>query len=295
MPRGVPKAGFRNTAAAVARGGVIAPAAIMTAPRVAEVFETDAQIYERIAERFEILDTLTSAACTGDVRAVIVSGPPGLGKSYGVEQVLKAHDPEGNNTTTVKGFVRATGLYKVLYQNRLPGQVLVFDDADSIFFDDITLNLLKGVCDSTDVRRVSWLAETRMVDEESAELMPRSFEFEGTIIFITNLDFDLLIEKGHKLAPHLEAMVSRAHYIDLAMKTKRDYLVRIAQVVKLGMLKDNGYNQTAEDEVLAFINANVDRMRELSLRMVLKVAAVRKVRMGGAGWERMARVTCCKN
>lgn len=292
MPRGVPNAGFRNTAAAVARGNGAAMLQKVT-PMVVVQNETDAEIEARLAERFSILEVLTNAAVKGEARALVVSGPAGLGKSYTVEKALEAWDPEQINHTIVKGYVKTTGLYKLLYQYRQAGQVLVFDDADTIFYDDNSLNLLKAVCDTTERRVVSYLAETNMVDEESAERIPRSFAFEGTIVFITNLDFDSLIDKGHKLAPHLQALVSRSHYIDLAMKTRRDYMVRIKQVLKMGLLKAQGLNSQQEDDVVAFLDKHQDRLRELSLRMAIKIGNLRK--MGNPNWASMAKVTCCKN
>lgn len=292
MPRGVPKAGFRNTSAAVARGNGIAMLNKVT-PTVVVQNETDAEIEARLAERFGILEVLTNAAVKGEARALVVSGPAGLGKSYTVEKALESWDPEQINHTIVKGYVKTTGLYKLLYQYRAAGQVLVFDDADTIFYDDNSLNLLKAVCDTTERRVVSYLAETNMVDEESAERIPRSFAFEGTIVFITNLDFDSLIDKGHKLAPHLQALVSRSHYIDLAMKTRRDYMVRIKQVLKMGLLKAQGLNSQQQDDVVAFLDKNQDKLRELSLRMAIKIGALRK--MGNPNWAAMAKVTCCKN
>lgn len=291
MPRGVPNAGFRNTAAAVARNNGVAMLNKVT-PTVVVQNETDDEIASRLAERFSILEVLTNAAVKGEARALVVSGPAGLGKSYTVEKALESWDPEQINHTIVKGYVKTTGLYKLLYQYRNAGQVLVFDDADTIFYDDNSLNLLKAVCDTTERRVVSYLAETNMVDEESAERIPRSFAFEGTIVFITNLDFDSLIERGHKLAPHLQALVSRSHYIDLAMKTRRDYMVRIRQVVSAGMLKAQGLTPSQEKEVLDFLNAKQDRLREMSLRMALKIGAL--VKMGG-NWQKLAAVTCCKN
>jgi len=291
MPRGVPNAGFRNTAAAVARNNGVAMLNKVT-PTVVVQNETDDEIASRLAERFSILEVLTNAAVKGEARALVVSGPAGLGKSYTVEKALESWDPEQINHTIVKGYVKTTGLYKLLYQYRNAGQVLVFDDADTIFYDDNSLNLLKAVCDTTERRVVSYLAETNMVDEESAERIPRSFAFEGTIVFITNLDFDSLIERGHKLAPHLQALVSRSHYIDLAMKTRRDYMVRIRQVISAGMLKAQGLTPSQEKEVLDFLNAKQDRLREMSLRMALKIGAL--VKMGG-NWQKLAAVTCCKN
>lgn len=251
--------------------------------------ETDEEIDARLTERFEVLEEVTQAAIDGDVRALIISGPAGLGKSFTVEKKLETNLIPDN--CIVKGYVKATGLFKLLYQNRSKGDVLVFDDADSVFFDDTALTFLKAVLDSSDRRVVSYLSEGKLVDDETAELLPKSFQFDGTILFITNLDFDDMIDRGHKLAPHLQALVSRAHYIDLTMKTQRDYLVRIRQVVKAGLLRSRGLDQAGEDAVLDFVMTNQDKLRELSLRMVIKIATC--YRKGG-NWQRTARVTCCR-
>jgi len=284
MPKGIPNSGNR-----IRRGdGADAMAALKVAYEARNA-ETDAEIDARISERFDILDTLTEACVVGNARALIVSGPAGLGKSFTVEKRLSQWDPEGNNHVIVKGYVRATGLIKLLYHYRHDNNVIVFDDADAIFFDDVSLNLLKAVCDTTERRSVSWMSEGKLIDDESAELVPRTFDFDGTIIFISNYDFDAMIDKGHKLAPHLQAMVSRSHYIDLAMKTRRDYLVRIRQVIAQGMLSDLTELQRAQ--VMRFIDKNADNLRELSLRMALKLASLCKQ---SDNWERLARVTCCK-
>lgn len=289
MPRGVPKAGFRAP-----RGSrkVQKMLAVASAP-VPVIVETDEEIEAKLSDRFEILEAMTDAAISGDARAVIVSGPAGLGKSYTVEKSLNDWDPNAVNHKIVRGYVRATGLYKLLYAHRAPGQVLVFDDADEVFLDDTAINLLKAACDSTDRRIISYITEGTLIDEETAERLPKSFQFEGTVIFITNYDFDAMIERGSKLAPHLQALVSRAHYIDMAMKTKRDYLIRIRQVIRQGLLRNYGLDDEAQIDVIDFIEDNQDRLRELSLRMALKIGAIR--RKGAANWKKVARVTCCKS
>jgi len=249
----------------------------------------DKTIETRLAERFEILEELTQACINGEARSLIVSGPAGLGKSYTVEQKLTAWDPSQLNHTIVKGYVRATGIFKLLYQYRLPNQVIVFDDADSIFFDESALNLLKTVCDSTERRKVSWMSQAVFIDEETSEIIPHQFEFDGTIIFISNYDFDAMIDRGHKLAPHLQALVSRSHYIDLTMKTRRDYLVRIKQVVKQGLLDHLTLDEKVD--VVTFIEYHQNVLRELSLRIAIKIGHLRK---SSENWEKIARVTCCK-
>ena len=285
MPRGVPLKGFRAT-----RNAKMMDAAVgRFQPQVVVSNETDQEIDLKLRDRFSVLADLADAAIAGGIRAMIVSGPAGLGKSFTVEQALASSDTPH---CIVKGFVRATGLYKKLWQYRHPGNVLVFDDADSIFFDDVSLNLLKAACDSTDTRRVSYLAESQMEDEDGGTI-PKSFAFDGTVIFITNFDMDEAIDRGHRLEEHFKALISRAHYIDMAMKTRRDYIIRIKQVVGDGMLKVQGFSASEEADVMSFIDRNEATLRELSLRMVIKVAAIR--RSNPAKFEKMARVTCCKS
>lgn len=257
-----------------------------------ERVETDEEIETKLVERFEVLREMTEAAIAGDVRSMVVSGPGGLGKSYTVEKTLSDWDPNANSYSIVKGYVRTPGLYKLLYNHRAAGQVLVMDDADSIFADDTSINLLKAACDSTARRVIHYLSEGTLIDEETAERMPKSFVFEGTIIFITNMDFDAKISMGHKLAPHLEALVSRSHYIDLAMKTLRDYLIQIRLKVHDGLLDNIGLTNEQKSDVIDYIEKNYTSLRELSLRMALKIGTIRR---RGGNWQRSVRVTCCKN
>ena len=291
MPRGVPKNGYRKTR--TAKTDKIAKIMNVAQPTEPVIVETDEEIEQKLTDRFEILSDMTNAAIDGDVRALIVSGPAGLGKSFTVEKALEAWDPNAMSHRIVKGYVKAPALYKLLYQHRGAGSVLVFDDADDVFLDETAIGLLKAALDTTDRRIISYMTEGSLVDEESAERLPKSFEFRGTVVFITNYDFDAMIDRGSKIAPHLSALVSRAHYIDLAMKTQRDYLIRIRQVVKQGLLKNIGLSDDAQDDVVQFIEKNASRLRELSLRMALKIGTLR--RKDDGRWMKRAIVTCCKN
>lgn len=288
MPRGVPRNGFRKIR--VAKIDKIMKVAQAQEP---VIVETDDEIEQRLSDRFEILTDMTNSAIDGDVRALIVSGPPGLGKSFTIERALESWDPSASSHRIVKGYVKAPYLFKLLYQHRAPGSVLVFDDADDVFLDETAITLLKAALDTNDKRIISYLTEGTLVDEESAERLPKSFQFEGTVIFITNYDFDAMIDRGSKLSAHLSALVSRAHYIDLSMKTQRDYIIRIRQVVRQGLLRNIGLSDEAQADVVAFIEKNAGRLRELSLRMALKVGTLR--RKNDSNWMKRAVVTCCKN
>ena len=286
MPKGIPSAGFRAARRGSDAAERLAAIKVSYAP---EKRETDAEIEQRIADRFEILDVLTEACVVGNSRALIVSGAPGVGKSYGVEKYLESHDPSGESYEIIRGYTRPTGLVKLLYRYRHQNNIIVFDDADSVFQDDIGINLLKAVSDTTERRIVSYLSEGTLIDDETAERVPRSFEFEGSVIFLTNIDFESLVEKNHKLSPHLQALMSRSHYLDLSMRSRRDYLARIRQVIRQGMLSDMSSEALAD--VVSFIEKNYEKMRELSLRACIKLASLRK---STDKWEKIASITMLK-
>ncbi len=255
--------------------------------------ETDEEIIERTRLRFEILKDMTKAVKSGDVRAMIVTGPPGVGKSFGVEEVLAKDDlfntlgERKPRYEIVKGAMSAIGLYSKLYQFSDAKNILVFDDCDSILLDDIALNILKAALDSSKKRTISWNTDSRLLRSEG---IPDRFEFKGGAIFITNLKFENVRSK--KLQDHLSALESRCHYIDLRMDTDREKVLRIKQIVKDGMLDSYELEDVAKDEVVSFIEEHRATMRELSLRTVLKVADLRKSFPNN--WQNMAKVTVMK-
>ena len=235
--------------------------------------ETDEQIMERISKRFRILDDMTRAAKNGDVRAMIVSGPPGVGKSFGVEEQLSKDSlfedigDHRRKYEVVKGAMSAIGLYAKLYKYSDPKNVVVFDDCDSVLLDDLSLNILKAALDTSKKRYISWNTDSRLLRSEG---IPDRFEFKGSAIFITNIKFENV--KSKKLRDHLEALESRCHYVDLTIDNEREKMLRIKQIVRDGMLDDYNLSQERKDEVVEFIDENKARLRELSLRTVLKIA-----------------------
>jgi hypothetical protein len=256
--------------------------------------ETDQEILDRLAERFEILDEMTRAVKSGDVRAMIVSGPPGVGKSFGVEKVLQKDglfDVLGERKPkyeVVKGAMSSIGLYSKLYEFSEKGNVVVFDDCDSILMEDLSLNILKGALDSSERRFISWNTDSRVLRSEG---IPDRFEFKGAAIFITNIKFEHV--KSKRLRDHLDALESRCHYIDLQMDTAREKILRIRQVVKdCNMLERFEFTKEVEQELVEFVATNQDKLRELSLRMVLKLADLRK--SFPRTWQSMAKTTCMK-
>jgi hypothetical protein len=255
--------------------------------------ETEEDALLRISKTFAMLDRITAGCANGNIRGFVVSGPPGIGKSCGVEKQLAAEnmfltiagkDPKYE---IVSGAVSSIGLYQKLYHNRAAKQVIVFDDSDSVFFDEEALSLLKAALNSGDRRRICWNKESRVL---IADNIPEAFDFEGSVIFLSNIDFEKTIERGSRISDHLAAIMSRCHYLDLEINSTRDKLLRIKQVVRDGMLTPYTFDEQQITDLLNFINNNADYLREISLRMVKKIADF--VQSDPLCWQELAEATC---
>lgn len=255
--------------------------------------ETEEDTILRIAERFDIMEKCTHGATDGVIRSLIVSGAGGVGKTYTVERILDyAREEKGVKSEVVHGVVTPVNLYKLLYRNRHANNVVVLDDADSIFDEDSALSVLKAALDSTPKRKISWLAEGKSLKGKTGEGdTPTDFIYEGTMIFITNLDFQKLVDMGKsRNVAHMQALMTRALYLDLRLHSTRDLTAWVKHIVgKAHILVQDGLSYEQEKEILDFIGENAANLRNLSIRTALKMGAF--VKMVGADWKIMAKHT----
>jgi len=257
--------------------------------------ETDEQAMDRIAARFAVLDEMSKACINGEIRAMIVTGPPGVGKSFGIEQQLDKSamfdrlSGKRERFNIVKGAISGIGLFATLFKYSDKRNVLVFDDCD-VWDDQDALNILKGALDSGKRRRISWNKESNLLRRED---VPESFDFNGSVIFITNLDFG--DRRSKKIKAHLDALQSRCHFLDLTIDTERDKMLRIKQVHRDadgGLFKEYGFDEAQSSEVLEFMFKNAAKLREVSLRMSLKIADL--IKISPNNWQMLAEATCMK-
>lgn len=235
--------------------------------------KTDEQRMDEIAESFQILDDVVSEVVSGRMKGLIIAGPPGVGKSYTtIEQIenknaynmmLDGSEP----AKRISGFSRPLDLYQKMYDYRHKGNVLILDDLDSIFDHNDALNLLKAALDTTGKRMIAWGSETNVLDRNE---IPKEFEFEGSIIFITNKDLET--ETSPKLKPHVDALLNRCLYMNIDLNTDEDLMLRIRQIVRDGMLNSYEFSDSQVEELLNWIDENKSKMLKMSLRTVKLLA-----------------------
>jgi len=249
---------------------------------------TDGEVLKDLKERFQILSLLTQGSVHSNIRAVTVTGAPGVGKTYSVEQVLER---SGTKYEIVRGAISALNLYMLAYKYRQPGNVVVLDDADDIFNDLDAVNILKVLCDTGSVRRVSYLKEAHQLKEND---VPQSFEFNGAFIFISNVDFAKFVEDGkNKFAPHMGALMSRSLYLDLQIHDRNALGVWVNHMATAARIFDiDGVPQALRPEILGFLTEHRDTLYEISLRTLKKLNQLAKT--NPEQWRMMARVLLCK-
>lgn len=232
----------------------------------------DSEIMEEVADRFQTFEECVEQVLCKNRRGALVSGPAGCGKSHCIEK----YEPDANGTfSLVTGDISPIGLYKKLY-SAMDNGVIVFDDCDGVFDDDTKLNLLKGALDCKTPGKpkwISWLKESRYLIDKDEEKIPQTFDFQGRILFMTNIDFDREIERGTRLAPHLRALVDRTGYMSLGLHSKRRRLLWLQHVCSTApLLEQNGVSDPKDQaEIMEFIVDNVNRWRTVNLRLAAKM------------------------
>jgi hypothetical protein len=234
-----------------------------------------------INARFNFVEKLVSMVATGVQPSAVVTGSGGLGKTYTVTKTLESAGytdvsdlaafevgttiRKSKSYTTVKGYSTAKGLYRTLFENN--GSVIVFDDCDAVLKDPVALNLLKGALDSYGKRIISWNAD--MKDED----LPRSFNFEGRVIFISNLGQDKIDQ----------AIRSRSMMIDLSMTTDQK-IDRMAFIAASDEFLPE-YDSVIKTDALSLIRELKDDVAEISLRTLISVS---KIRASNKDWKDLA-------
>lgn len=210
-----------------------------------------------INKRFDFLAQLVRMVISKTAVSLIITGEGGLGKTYTVKhQIEKKKLTEDDDYVHIKGFSTPRGLFRILYENN--GKLIIFDDCDEVLDDKIASNLLKGALDSYDERRIHWITKS------SDESLPDSFDFTGTVIFISNHSKDNIPQ----------ALLSRAMNIDVSMN-REEKIERMQYIISNSKGFMPQYTTKVKQECLDLIKEYAEEVRELSLRSLEKVLKIR--------------------
>lgn len=167
---------------------------------------------------FANIERLTKMVGKGIQPSLVITGSAGTGKTHLVKSTLANMGlRESFEFVHFKGRATAAGLFVTLYENC--DKIVILDDCDSVFKDADAVNILKGALDSYDTRSISYLTTKPLKDEFGSHL-PRTFEFTGKIIFISNIAQSSLDE----------AIRSRSFVADVDL-TKKQMFARVEQLM----------------------------------------------------------------
>ena len=222
-----------------------------------------------INQRFGFLEKFTNMVLDGETVSAIVTGEGGLGKSHTIMGALEKRGwEEGKQYVVVKGYATPKALYGTLWEHR--DKTIIFDDCDSVLKDAVSLNLLKGALDSYDKRTISWL-QKGFIDDN----LPNSFEFQGNIIFISNMSSDKLDQ----------AVKSRSMTIDLSM-TLKDKIERMQYILPSVM---PSYPMDLKQTALDFMAQHADIAKEFNMRTLQKIIKITHAYGDNPEWKDAAK------
>lgn len=240
---------------------------------------------DRLKAQFDIMEGLVAQVASGSIRGLIISGAPGIGKTFNVTKVLNNYEQNiapligvDANVEVCAGHMTTVGLVEALYRNRSAANTLVLDDIDTVLEKLDALNLLKAALDSGNERTISYMSQNAALRKAG---IPQQFAYEGSIILITNQDME---NCTGKLAPHFNALISRCYYFDLNIKTKEDRLAWIRHVAETTNMLGG---EIATKDIIRYMQRNLDDLRELSLRTASKIKKVYKQ----PNWQKIADFT----
>lgn len=248
-----------------------------------EVVEDDATVLGRFVRRFDIMRDVAGACIRGidSFRSVVVTGPGGVGKTEEImgrvySEVAAAEIIEENQIIVelVKSHLTPFELYKLLYNMKEKNCVIVFDDVDAIFKNPDCFRLLKAALDTGDKKQVDWRSSSALLAQED---IPKSFNYEGSIIAITNMPLQQIADTGgSESSEHLRALLTRVFLMDLKLHSTRDLTLWTRFMVEKHNILVKRDNLTPEQQtlVLEYMAKNRDKLKSINIRVARNIAGL---------------------
>ena len=240
------------------------------------------------SDSLDHLKGLVQGLIKGSFNALFVAGKGGTGKTQTVEDTLEeAGLRDGDGYFKNTGTASAVGIYSLLFKHRK--DIILFDDSDGALADQDARNLIKAATDTKKIRKLVWNKKSsNMFDpdvedvddlEEDDDRIPKHFNFEGRIIFISNLPLN-------KLDPD-KALRTRAFVISIN-PTPDEIIERMEEILFKIPLEDGlSLSKKERVEVLDTVKGG-KRKEEISLRTLVR--ALNLAASGAGNWQQLVKL-----
>lgn len=228
-------------------------------------YATDGQLLQVALDAEQEMIEKVEAVHKGWASGLIISGPPGTGKSHSVKKqlvnaeglthtsdVFTEQDTDKNSPTFKQWFEtgRITGpgplvrksryapwsLIRDLYRNREKENKLIIDDNDVALMDLDFCSILMAATEQETDREIDYTV--RKITELRCEHVPDKFIYNGGVIMLTNYNMKNAPKQGgkgfQKYHERWKAIISRlaGQYVDLQMHNPRVLLAFLEHRIK---------------------------------------------------------------
>lgn len=264
------------------------------------MIKTKNPVVNGVLEKFDTVYKMSKIFASENGSAtngLLISGDAGTGKTHWVRKGLFESTDESNIEYVKGSSITAPPIYCKLFLNRHPGNVLVLDDVDIIHKSgaelSTILDLFKGATEMTKGERIiSWerAGQNQMMTEYG---VPRSFDFQGSIVWITN---DPIEHIAKKAKGHWHAISSRFNTITVNLN-EQEKLLYTLHLIEEGFLgvncqaKEGGYSAEIIERTSEFILDNYKSFDNITPRIAVKIADL--MYTNPEDWEMLVKQQFC--
>lgn len=148
----------------------------------------------KVVKTYGELEKYVSAFANGHLNLLILVGEAGLAKTNALRRAV------GKFACWFEGNTTPWGMYLTLHENR--DKTIVIDDVDSLYANASGIRLLKCLCQTEPVKRVSWISNMTV---GANAYLPSEFETKSRVALIAN--------EWKTLSENVGAVEDRGHVI----------------------------------------------------------------------------------
>ena len=242
-----------------------------------------------IEEKFMLLRKKIKRLAQGKINGLAVTGSSGIGKTV---TVMDALESEGLSYYKFPGAIKnAESFYETLYKlggekkkkvkgkiikdDSIEADVLLFDDMDSIFKEPSSMQILMGATATDGIRQVSFL-DTKKLKSTS---LPSQFRMIAKLMVVTNIPMDKLRKMN------AGAIASRLTPVDFSV-TKQEMIMYIKSQIK--DIKPDVYDMNTKNVVWEWVYSELNNITSIDFRFFISVCDIYEDWGGNPFWKKEA-------